>query len=181
MPADWVTNSIDTGTELPNNVNDMVMEYIRTRWAASFAGNYIDLELAPPIDSATPADKQTKIILSEGEFLDDANWWIQVLEGDTEVKEIRQRQFEFKTPVDLIITVKELQEAEFFSDLKKILFELIGIVGQYKCQADGTFPMDGISEFMLTKYSSIKQIGNIFKRTINTFCIVRRQDESEII
>jgi hypothetical protein len=157
------------------------MEYIINSWAASFSGNFINIDMVLETTSITPVDKQTKIILSEDQFDDDSNWWIQVLEGQTDIKIIRQRQFEFKTPVQIIITVKELQQAEFFDDLKNILYELVGIVGQYKCQADGVFPMDGVSEFMLVNISPITQIGNIYKRIINTFCIVRRQDESEIL
>lgn len=157
------------------------MEYILNHWAASFAGGYINLETILETNSITPVDKQSKIIVSEDQFDDDSNWWIQVLEGKTTIRVVRQRQFEFRTPVQIIITVKELQQAEFFTDLKNILFELIGIIGQYKCQADGVFPMDGISEFMMTDYTEIFQTGNIFKRTINAFCIVRRQDESEVL
>jgi len=142
----------DQSTDFPDKLDNLLKTYITDNWSIS----------TPAIGTDNAAD------LSINNFQYDKfrTYYIQIVERPATItnRQIRQKVYEFETPIEFICSVRRLKKGEAFSELNNIINELMHLFGTY--QKEDIFGVQGVTFDSITPLSSDSANKTVWSRTL---------------
>ena len=162
----WIVSG--QSTDFLDKLDNLVKAYVASKWA---------ITVVPQLGADLTATEAQQDNFEYDSF---RTYYIQVKEGQSRVvnREIRQRLYEFETPIEFVCTVRSLSKGESFNHLNSMINELLRIFGEF--QREEIFGIQGITLESITPIGNDSANKSIFQRTLKIFLHYYKVDNSAL-
>jgi hypothetical protein len=140
-------------SDFPDKLDNLVKTYVASKWGAT-------------VDPQIGTNLEEEIQQDNFDYDSFRTYYIMVLEGQSRVvnRQLRQRLYEFETPIDLQCTVRSLSKGETFPHLNAMINELLRIFGEF--QQEEIFGIQGITLDSITPIGNDSPAKSVWSRTL---------------
>jgi hypothetical protein len=163
-PQPWILSG--KLTDFPDKIDNLVNAYLVSKWSAT---------VTPQIGtSLTTAEAQ----IDNFAYDKFRTYYIRIEEGKSRVinRQIRQRLYEFETPVNLECSVRSLSKGETFTALNDMINELMRIFAEFA--ADDIFGVQGITLDSITPIGNDSPNKTVYQKTLKIILHYYKIDNS---
>ena len=153
-------------TDFTDKLDNLVKTYVAAQWTST----------APAIGTNLSTQAQQ----DNFDYDKFRTYYIQIKEGKSRVvnRQIRQRLYEFETPIEFVCTSRRLSRGESFNELNNMINELLRIFGKFV--DDDIFGIRGITFESITPLGTDSANKSVWTRSLTIILHFYKSDNSPL-